>query len=128
MSLCPEDVLYLDTHQWARREADGSVTVGITDHAQQALGDLVFVELPKIGEEVIAAAQTGIVESVKAASDVFAPISGTVVAVNEGLMDAPERINDAPYGDGWFYRLEPSEPEQLSSLLSASAYQARLEN
>ncbi|MDG2461252.1 MAG: glycine cleavage system protein GcvH [Luminiphilus sp.] len=128
MSLCPEDVLYLDTHQWARREADGSVTVGITDHAQQALGDVVFVELPKIGEEVIAAAQTGIVESVKAASDVFAPISGTVVAVNEGLMDAPERINDAPYGDGWFYRLEPSEPEQLSSLLSASAYQARLEN
>lgn len=127
MAKCPEDLYYIDTHQWARPESDGTATVGITDHAQEALGDVVYVELPKVGDAVTANSQTGIVESVKAASDVFAPLSGTVVAINERLIDQPESINDDPYGEGWFYRLELSDAEQIASLMSASAYSALLQ-
>lgn len=127
MAKCPEDLYYIDTHQWARPESDGTATVGITDHAQEALGDVVYVELPKVGDAVTANSQTGIVESVKAASDVFAPLSGTVVAINERLIDQPESINDDPYGEGWFYRLELSDAEQIASLMSASAYSAFLQ-
>ena len=125
MSLYPEELFYADTHEWARREDDGSVTVGITDHAQQALGDVVYVELPAVGTVVVAGAQTGIVESVKAASDIFAPVAGTVTAINEALVDAPEQINEDTYQRGWFYRLMPEDHQQLDALLSAAAYQAQ---
>lgn len=124
MSLHPDALFYAETHEWARREEDGSVTVGITDHAQQALGDVVYVELPSVGASVVAGAQTGIVESVKAASDIYAPVSGTVIAINDALVDAPEQINEDPYDAGWFYRLMPEDLQQLETLLNAAAYQA----
>ena len=124
MGLHPEELFYADTHEWARKEGDGSITVGITDHAQKALGDVVYVELPKVGAEVLVGAQTGIVESVKAASDIFAPVDGTVIAINDALADEPEQINEDPYHKGWFYRLMPEDPRQLDTLLSAAAYRA----
>jgi glycine cleavage system H protein len=119
MSQDPDNLYYAATHEWARLEADGSVTVGITEYAQQALGDVMYVELPMVGAVVSAAGFTGIVESVKAASDIYAPIAGTVLAVNEALADTPEQINEDPYGAGWFYRLRPEEPSQLNALLDA---------
>ena len=122
MSQDPDNLYYAATHEWARLEPDGSVTVGITEHAQQALGDVMYVELPLVGAVVLAAGFTGIVESVKAASDMYAPIAGTVLAVNEALADTPEQINEDPYGEGWFYRLQPEEPSQLNALLNAGAY------
>ena len=122
MSQDPDKLYYAATHEWARLEADGSVTVGITEHAQQALGDVMYVELPLVGAVVLAAGLTGIVESVKAASDIYAPIAGTVLAVNEALADTPEQINEDPYGAGWFYRLQPEEPSQLNALLDAGGY------
>ena len=124
MGLHPEELFYADTHEWARKEADGSITVGITDHAQQALGDVVYVELPNVGADVLVGAQTGIVESVKAASDIFAPVDGTVMAINDALADEPEQINEDPYQRGWFYKLMPEDPRQLDTLLSAAAYRA----
>ena len=122
MSQDPDNLYYAATHEWARLEADGSVTVGITEHAQQALGDVMYVELPMVGAVVSAAGFTGIVESVKAASDIYAPMAGTVLAVNEALADTPEQINEDPYGAGWFYRLRPEEPSQLNALLDAGGY------
>jgi glycine cleavage system H protein len=122
MSQGPDNLYYAATHEWARLEPDGSVTVGITEHAQQALGDVMYVELPILGAVVLAAGFTGIVESVKAASDIYAPIAGTVLAVNEALADTPEQINEDPYGAGWFYRLRPEEPSQLNALLDAVGY------
>lgn len=122
MSQDPDNLYYAATHEWARLEADGSVTVGITEHAQQALGDVMYVELPMVGAVVSAAGFTGIVESVKAASDIYAPIAGTVLAVNEVLADTPEQINEDPYGTGWFYRLRPEDPSQLNALLDAGGY------
>jgi glycine cleavage system H protein len=122
MSQDPDNLYYAATHEWARLEADGSVTVGITEHAQQALGDVMYVELPLVGAVVLASGFTGIVESVKAASDIYAPIAGTVLAVNDALADTPECINEDPYGAGWFYRLQPSEPSQLDALLNAGGY------
>ena len=122
MSQDPDNLYYAATHEWARLEADGSVTVGITEHAQQALGDVMYVELPLVGAVVSAAGFTGIVESVKAASDIYAPVAGTVLAVNEALADTPEQINEDPYGEGWFYRLQPEEPSQLNALLNAGGY------
>ena len=122
MSQDPDNLYYAATHEWARLEADGSVTVGITEHAQQALGDVMYVELPLVGAVVLAAGFTGIVESVKAASDIYAPVAGTVLAVNEALADTPEQINEDPYGAGWFYRLRPEEPSQLNALLDAVGY------
>jgi glycine cleavage system H protein len=122
MSQGPDNLYYAATHEWARLEPDGSVTVGITEHAQQALGDVMYVELPMVGAVVLAAGFTGIVESVKAASDIYAPVAGTVLAVNEALADTPEQINEDPYGAGWFYRLRPEEPSQLNALLDAVGY------
>ncbi len=126
MSELPGDLKYTSDHEWLRREEDGNVTVGITDHAQSALGDLVYVELPEVNQEVEAGSDMAVVESVKAASDVYAPISGTVVAVNDALSDDPEAINNDPYGDGWIVRLEPSGDE--IDLLSPDAYQALLDD
>lgn len=122
MSQDPDNLYYAATHEWARLEADGSVTVGITEYAQQTLGDVMYVELPMVGAVVLAAGFTGIVESVKAASDIYAPIAGTVLAVNDALADTPELINEDPYGAGWFYRLRPEEPSQLNALLDAGGY------
>jgi glycine cleavage system H protein len=120
MSELPGDLQYTSDHEWLRREDDGNVTVGITDHAQSALGDLVYVELPEVNQEVEAGGDMAVVESVKAASDVYAPIGGTVVAVNEALTDDPEAINNDPYGDGWIVRLEPGGDE--GELLTPDAY------
>lgn len=125
MNELPGDLMYTNDHEWLRREDDGSVTVGITDHAQAALGDLVYVELPELDQDVESGGDMAVVESVKAASDVYAPIAGTVVAVNEELADDPERINSDPYGDGWIVRLKPSGDE--GDLMSPDAYQALLD-
>lgn len=122
MSEFPTELKYASTHEWARLEEDGSVTVGISDHAQDALGDVVYVEHPEIGQQVIAQEEAGVVESVKAASDIYAPISGTISAVNEALEGAPETVNQDPYGDGWFFKLEPEDINQLGDLLDAEAY------
>ena len=122
MSEIPTDLKYVSSHEWARLEEDGMVTVGISDHAQQALGDVVFVEHPEIGQTVSAGAEAGVVESVKAASDIYAPVGGSIVAVNEALEDAPETVNQDPYGDGWFFKIEPDDPTELEQLLDAEAY------
>ena len=123
MSTIESDLRYASTHEWARLETDGTVTVGITDHAQEALGDVVFIELPALDSTLSAGQPVGVVESVKAASDIHAPISGTVIAVNEGLTEAPEGVNTHPY-QSWFYRLQPSNVEELQKLLDAEGYQA----
>lgn len=122
MSETPTELKYLATHEWARLEEDGSVTVGITDHAQDALGDVVYVELPEEGQTLAPGDEAGVVESVKAASDIYAPISGTVIAINEALDDEPEKVNQDPYGDGWFFRLEPNDTGELEDMLDADAY------
>jgi len=122
MSEFPTELKYASTHEWARLEEDGTVTVGISDHAQDALGDVVYVEHPEIGQQVIAREEAGVVESVKAASDIYAPISGTISAVNEALEGAPETVNQDPYGDGWFFKLEPEDISQLGELLDDEAY------
>ena len=127
MSELPGDLQYTKEHEWLRREDDGSVTVGITDHAQSALGDLVYVELPEDGADLEVEAEMAVVESVKAASDVYAPITGKVVAVNESLADDPERINSDPYGDGWIVRIEPAGSIDDAELLSPDEYQALLD-
>ena len=128
MSNNPNELKYASSHEWARLEEDGSITVGITDHAQNALGDVVFVELPEVGAELTAGQEAGVVESVKAASDVYAPVSDKVIAINDALEDAPETINGDPYGEGWFYRIEPSDAAELEELLSAEAYQAQCDD
>ncbi|MCP5180907.1 MAG: glycine cleavage system protein GcvH [Pseudomonadales bacterium] len=122
MSEIPAELRYAASHEWARLESDGTVTVGITDHAQDALGDVVYVELPEVGARVAARDEIAVVESVKAASDIYAPIAGTVLAVNEALEDAPETVNQDAYGDGWFFRLQPDDVSELDALLDASGY------
>lgn len=119
----PETLQYTDSHEWVRREADGTVTVGITDHAQDQLGDVVFVQNPEPGRKVTKGEECGIIESVKAAADIYAPLSGEIVAVNEALADAPERINEDPYS-AWLFRIRPSDASELEGLLSAQAYEA----
>jgi glycine cleavage system H protein len=109
MSELPGDLLYTSEHEWLRTEEDGTVTIGITDHAQEALGDLVYVELPEVGQDVTGGGDMAVVESVKAASDVYSPVSGEVTAINDVLGDTPENINSDPYGDGWIVRIRPSE-------------------
>lgn len=123
MSTIPADLRYASTHEWARLEDDGTVSVGITDHAQEALGDIVYMELPELNSTLTAGQPVGVVESVKAASDIHAPISGTVIAVNEGLTDAPEDANSHPY-QSWFYRVQPNNLDDLQQLLDADGYQA----
>jgi glycine cleavage system H protein len=118
----PADLKYTDTHEWLRRESDGTVTVGITWHAQDRLGDLVFVENPAPGKVFKQGQECGVVESVKAASDIYAPISGEVVAVNDELSDTPEKINQDPYA-AWMFKLTPSNPSELDALLDAAAYE-----
>ncbi len=127
MSELPGDLLYTSEHEWLRHENDGSVTVGVTDHAQSALGDLVYVELPDVGQDVDSGGDMAVVESVKAASDVYAPIDGAIVAVNEELADDPEKINADPYGDGWIVRIQPSESIDESALMTPDAYQELLD-
>ena len=125
MSQTPSELKYASSHEWARLEEDGSVTVGITDHAQDALGDVVFVELPETGDTLAAGDEAGVVESVKAASDIYAPVAGEGIAVDERLEDEPETVNADPYNDGWFYKLKPSDTSELDALLSAEDYQAQ---
>ena len=122
----PAELKYVSSHEWLRPEADGSVTVGVTFHAQELLGEIVFVELPEVGATLAAEDQAGALESVKAASDVYSPIAGEVVAVNEALPDTPEKVNSDPYGEGWFFRIRPANPADLDSLLSAEQYAAEI--
>ena len=132
MSEIPGDLKFLKSHEWARVEGDGKVTVGISDHAQGLLGDLVYVELPNVGDTVEAGNASAVVESVKAASDVYAPVSGTVVAINESLADKPETINEDAYGDGWLFTLEIDDAEQfkdqINELLAPDDYAELLED
>ncbi|MCO7225209.1 glycine cleavage system protein GcvH [Pleionea sp. CnH1-48] len=122
MSDIPSELKYASSHEWARVEDDGSVTIGITDHAQNLLGDVVYVELPELEAEVASSDEIAVVESVKAASDIYAPISGTILAVNENLEERPELVNEDPYGDGWMFRLEPSAIDEMDNLLDAESY------
>ncbi len=122
------DLHYAKSHEWVRIEDDGSVTVGISDHAQEALGDVVFVELPELQMVIAAGDEAGVVESVKAASDIYAPISGTVIAVNELLDDAPETVNTSPYIDGWFFKLQPDNLGDVQNLMDVNAYETFCEN
>ena len=125
MSNTPSELKYASSHEWARLEEDGTVTIGITDHAQEALGDVVFVELPGVGDSLAAGDEAGVVESVKAASDIYAPVGGEVIAVNAQLEDEPEIVNSDPYNDGWFFRLQPGDRSELDKLLGADDYAAQ---
>ena len=124
MTDTPQDLKYTKSHEWVRVEADGSVTVGITDHAQSLLGDLVFVETPEAGTEAIAGEACATVESVKAASDVYAPVSGEIAEANEDLADAPEKVNESPFEHGWLFRIRPSDASELDTLMDAEEYAA----
>jgi glycine cleavage system H protein len=128
MSEVISDLKYIASHEWIRVEDDGTCTVGITDHAQESLGDVVFVELPDVGTELAAGDDAGVVESVKAASDLHSPLSGEIVAVNETLEESPETTNSSPYYDGWFFKIKLSDPTELNDLLDADAYQDVCDN
>ncbi|WP_199609114.1 glycine cleavage system protein GcvH [Flocculibacter collagenilyticus] len=123
MSNIPEDLKYATSHEWVRNEGDGTFTVGITEHAQELLGDMVFVELPEVGDDVDAGDDCAVAESVKAASDIYSPLSGEIVAVNGDLEDSPETVNSDPYGDGWLFKVKASDDSELSNLLDAEGYQ-----
>jgi glycine cleavage system H protein len=122
MSTIPAELRYAKSHEWLRPESDGTVTVGITDYAQNSLGDITYVQTPKVGAVFKAGETFGVVESVKAASDLYAPVAGTVVAVNPGLDSAPETVNRVPYAEGWMLKLKPADPAAIASLLDAEAY------
>jgi len=128
MSQTPSELKYASSHEWARLEEDGTVTIGITDHAQDALGDVVFVELPEVGTVLAAGDEAGVVESVKAASDIYAPLGGEVIEINGQLEDEPEVVNSDPYNDGWFFKLKPADVSELEGLLSAADYQQQCED
>lgn len=125
MSTIPAELRFAQSHEWARLEADGTVTVGISDHAQEALGDVVFVELAEVGKVFAAGDAAGVVESVKAASDIYAPVGGEVIAVNEALAESPEQLNEQPY-DAWIFKLKPSSQADLDNLLDAAGYKAAI--
>ncbi len=127
MSEIRSELKYLPSHEWARVEEDGTVTIGISDYAQDSLGDVVYVECPEVGATVAAGEQAAVVESVKAASDIYSPVSGEVIAVNEALEDTPEIVNDSPYDDGWFFKVQPDEVEELSNALDSEAYESQLD-
>lgn len=126
MSNIPTDLKYVASHEWLKLEDDGIITVGITDHAQDLLGDVVFVELPEVGREVSADEEIAVVESVKAASDVYAPIAGEIVEINDELVDSPELANEDPYGKAWFFKIKPANVADYDDLLSAEEYQSAL--
>lgn len=128
MSNTPDDRKYADSHEWALLEADGNVRVGITDHAQELLGDLVFVELPEVGQSVGKGDECSVVESVKAASDIYSPVTGEIVAINDSLEDSPEVINDSPYDDGWIFIIKPVDTAELDDLLEADGYESFTED
>ncbi len=121
MSNVPSELKFLSSHEWVQVEGDVA-TIGVSDHAQELLGDLVFVELPEVGSTVSAGDSVAVIESVKAASDTYAPVSGEIIEINEELEDSPERINDDPYGDGWMYRIKMEDPDEVGDLLDADAY------
>lgn len=123
MSQNPSELYYAKTHEWVRREEDGTLTVGITEHAQDALGDVVYVETPEVGDSIAAGDQAGVVESVKAASDIYAPVTGEVIATNDALEDAPETVNSDAFNDGWFFKLQPQDTGELNALMSAEEYE-----
>jgi len=127
MSNTLDDRKYAASHEWALLEDDGTVRVGITDHAQEALGDLVFVELPEIGQSVGKGDECSVVESVKAASDIYSPVSGEIIAVNDSLEDSPEAVNEAPYDDGWLFLVQPVDTSELDEMLDADAYQQTID-
>ena len=127
MSDFPAELKYANSHEWARLESDGTIVVGITDHAQDALGDIVFIELPEIGVKVTAGAEVAVVESVKAASDIYSPITGEVVEVNSGLEDQPELVNGSPYEDGWLFTVRVDSEKDYSALLDAEGYKGLVE-
>lgn len=126
MSEIPRDLRYAESHEWIRVDGD-EATVGITDHAQRALNDIVFVELPEAGATIEQGEQFGVVESVKSVSELYLPVAGTVIEANTGLEDTPERINEDPYGDGWLIRIRVQDPSHLQQLLDAAAYKATLD-
>ncbi len=124
MSDTPSELRYAKSHEWVKSEGDGTVTIGITDHAQELLGDLVFVDMPEVGDNVEAGSECAVVESVKAASDIYSPVSGEIIAVNEALDDAPETINDDAFGEGWIFKVKLSDAADLDGLLDAAGYDA----
>ena len=128
MSEVPLELGYAATHEWAKQDEEGLIVVGISDHAQDALGDIVYVELPEVGQQIVAGEEAGVVESVKAASDIYAPVSGAVEEINEVLEDSPETVNQDPYGDGWFFKLKVTDERELDDLLDADAYQELCES
>lgn len=127
MSEFPTELKYASSHEWARLESDGSVVVGITDHAQDALGDVVYIELPEMGASVDAGSEVAVIESVKAASDIYSPVTGEVVEINPALEDEPETVNSSPYADGWLFRVMPSDMGSMEDLMDADSYAASVE-
>ncbi len=127
MSEFPAELKYASSHEWARLESDGSVVVGITDHAQDALGDVVYIELPEMGAGVDAGSEVAVIESVKAASDIYSPVSGEVIEINPALEDEPETVNSSPYADGWLFRVMPSDVGSMEDLMDADSYAASVE-
>ncbi|MHB9804871.1 glycine cleavage system protein GcvH [Pantoea ananatis] len=127
MSNVPVELKYRDSHEWLRKNADGTYTVGITEHAQELLGDMVFVDLPEVGATFSAGEECAVAESVKAASDIYAPVSGEIVAVNDVLNDSPEQVNSEPYDGGWLFQIKASDESEIDSLLDADAYKASID-
>ena len=127
MSECPAELKYASSHEWTRLESDGSVVVGITDHAQDALGDVVYIELPEVGAHIDAGSEVAVIESVKAASDIYSPVTGDVTEINLILEDEPESVNSSPYGDGWLFRVMPTDVSSMGDLMDAEAYAASVE-
>ncbi|QKJ88538.1 Glycine cleavage system H protein [Paramixta manurensis] len=127
MSNVPNELKYRESHEWVRKEADGTYTVGITEHAQELLGDMVFVDLPEVGATFAVGDDCAVAESVKAASDIYAPLSGEIVSVNDALDGSPELVNSAPYADGWLFKIKASDESELDSLLDADAYKAAID-
>ncbi|MCL1049053.1 glycine cleavage system protein GcvH [Shewanella abyssi] len=128
MSNIPAELKYASSHEWIRKEEDGSYTVGISEHAQELLGDMVFIELPDVGDELNAGEDCAVAESVKAASDIYSPLTGEVLAVNEALEDSPELVNSDAFGDGWFFRVMPTDLSEIENLLDAEGYQAVIDD
>ncbi len=128
MSEVPIELRFAPTHEWVKQDEEGLMVVGISDHAQDALGDIVYVEMPEVGQQILAGEEAGVVESVKAASDIYSPVSGIVEEVNETLDESPETVNQDPYGDGWFFKLKANDDRELDELLDADAYKELCES